>query len=50
MSNVKMWRSLQVYQWRAVISEAGHAVGMTMLFMQLTSNTLRIGQKNCLRF
>ena len=32
-------------QWHAVTSEAGHAVGMPKLVMQLTYNTLWVGQK-----
>ena len=36
---------LTILQWRVVTSEAGHAVGMLKLVMQLTCNTLWVGQK-----
>ena len=31
------------HQWRAVTSEAGHAIRMQMLVIELTCNTLRMG-------
>ena len=43
-------KKLYEHHWRAVTSEADHAVGMLTLVMQLTCNIVWVGQNFCPKF